>query len=101
MAKHLTHAAFTRQITQQYAEQQSRNHRAIVEFEKLGRQPKIWPSKLTRNPLDMFLIELAAKASQCGCMRLHCKSCGLVAFHARVRSIERPLLNGQTYWNKP
>jgi hypothetical protein len=31
---------------------------------------------------------------KCGCMKLHCKICGFVAFHARVRSVERPYLNG-------
>ena len=91
MAKHLTHAQFTRQIIQPYLEQQSRNHRAIVEFEKLGRQPKVWPSKLIPNPLDQHLIKLATgQASQCGCMKLSCRLCGFVAFHARVRSVERP-----------
>jgi hypothetical protein len=93
MAKH-HHAERTRQLLQPFIEQQSRNHRAIVEFAKLGKEPKVWPSRLVRNPLEAELIMQAIhRVPQCGCLKLSCKFCGFVAFHARVRSVERPYLN--------
>ena len=93
MAKHKTHAQFTRQITKWFNEDQARQHRTIIEFEKLGRKPKSWPPKQLVNPLDRIVFQAALKASTCGCMRVHCRICGLVAFHARIRSVERPYLN--------
>jgi hypothetical protein len=94
MAKH-HHAAFTRQLTERFNEAQARQHRAILEFEKLGRQPKNWPPQFLSDPLEAFLIEQATRrVPQCNCMRLSCKFCGFVAFHARVRSVERPYLTG-------
>lgn len=94
MARHLTHAAFTRQLTQRWNEHQSRVHRTITEFQKLGRVPKHYPTTF-RNPLEVILIEQAVhQVPKCGCLRLSCRICGLVAFHARLRSVERPYLQG-------
>lgn len=93
MAKHMTHAEFTRQLTCSFNEQTARAHRTVAEFAKLGRVPKHWPEFPVHNPLDSFLIRQASsQVPKCGCLRLHCKICGFVAFHARVRSITRPFM---------
>jgi hypothetical protein len=94
MAKTLTHAEFTRRLLTPYNETLARRAWVNAEFRRLGRQPSVTPKPLI-NPVDTYLIQHARNLRRCGCLKRSCPVCGFLAFHARVRSTERPLLNTQ------